>query len=471
MSNKNARLRSLPSVSALLATQQLRVASARFGQPLVSRQAKQFVDQLRENLKTSESDSTLPDLEAIACQIAAQLDFKDRTILQPVINATGVLLHTGLGRSPLAAAALEAAVEAGSGYCNVELDLASGERSQRAENVADLLCELTGAEAAHVVNNNAGATALVLAALATNREVIVSHGELIEIGGGYRLPEVIETFGACLCPVGTTNKTRVSDYEQAIGEQTGALLVVHPSNYQVAGFTASPPLAEIAEIARQKKVPLVHDIGSGAMIDFAQFGCQAEPVASASVQAGADLVLWSGDKLLGGPQAGIIVGGKRWIDLVVKHPLNRALRVDKVTLAALRATLGLYRHLDQAKQAIPLLQFLSTPVEQLKQRAEKIADKIHPQLSGWDITTAPDQAFVGGGSVPQQAITSWCLAISSATYNLAALARELRLGSPAIVPRTQRDQVLLGMHGVFPSQDDLLPDTLLQAMERVTKIQ
>jgi len=465
MSDKNALLRDLPSVSALLETDQLRVASAQFGQAIVSGAARQAVGELRARIQGKHLDKSLPSAEAIATEICQQLHLRDRTTLKPVINATGILLHTGLGRAPLASVAVQAADEAARGYCNVELDLVSGQRTQRSQNVADLLCQLTGAEAAHVVNNNAGATALVLAALATDREVIVSHGELVEIGGGFRLPDVIETFGARLRPVGTTNKTRPSDYEQAIGEQTGALLVVHPSNYQISGFTQSPPLAEIAEIARRKNVPLVHDIGSGAMIDFAQFGCQSEPIAAASVEAGADLVLFSGDKLLGGPQAGIIVGGRSWMERIAQHPLNRALRVDKITLAALRATLQLYRQPDHALESIPLLRFLQTPVDELRDRAEQLAQKLRPELAGWQVATAADEAFVGGGAIPQQAIASWSVAITSTAHAVATLARELRLGCPAVVPRVQRDQLIFGLHGIFPQQDQALIEAILHAIE------
>lgn len=467
MSEKNALLRELPSVSALLATEPLREACTQFGQAIVSSTARNFVAEIRKQLQGGKIKDAIPSTESIAFQITAQLQRADRTTLRPVINATGILLHTGLGRSPLASEAIQAACDATSGYCNVELDLASGNRTQRSQSVADLLCQLTGAQAAHVVNNNAGATALVLAALATDREVIVSYGELIEIGGGYRLPEVIETFGAKLRPVGTTNKTRLSDYDNAIGEKTGAVLVVHPSNYCISGFTQTPRIAEIAAVARQKNVPLVHDIGSGAMIDFSQFGCPSEPVAADSVQAGADLVLFSGDKLLGGPQSGIIVGGQRWIDQVVQHPLNRALRVDKITLAALRATLQLYRRPEQALQSIPLLRFLRTSVADLKTRAEAIANQVRPQISGWEISTVKDEAFVGGGSVPQQAIESWCIAIKSATGDVSALARQLRMGDPAVVPRVQQNQVLLGLHGVFQEQDQTLCQAIVSAMRLV----
>jgi len=462
----NQMLRSLPSVSALLETDQLRAAAQQFGPSLVSSTAKQAVAQLRSKIQRAETEAAVPTAEEIAAGIAAQLQRKNLATLRPVINATGILLHTGLGRAPLAPSATQAIIEASSGYCNVELDLATGERMQRSQHVTDLLCQLTGAEAAHVVNNNAGALALSLAALASDREVIVSHGELIEIGGGYRLPDVIETFGARLKPVGTTNKTRTSDYQQAITDQTGALLVVHPSNYAVTGFTQSPQLEELAEIAQQHSVPLVHDIGSGALIDFAQFGCQAEPVAAASIAAGADLVLFSGDKLLGGPQAGIIVGKGKWLDRVAPHPLNRALRVDKITLAALKATLELYRRPEEALNTIPLLRFLQTSAEELETRANNMVATLSPQLPDWEIATGEDQAFIGGGSVPTQAIESRCIILSSTTHDVQQLTDALRLGNPPVVPRIEKEQLILGLHAVFPEQDGALADAILQAVEK-----
>ena len=260
-----------------------------------------------------------------------------------MINATGVLLHTGLGRAPLAEVAIAEIAATARDYASVELDLRSGRRSQRTLAVEGLLTELTGAEAALVVNNNAGATMLALAALAAGREVVVSRGQLIEIGGSYWLPDVMTACGGVLREVGATNKTRLDDYARAIGSQTAALLLVHTSNFVVVGFTEDVSLGDLVKLARPHQLPVIHDIGSGALVDFAQFGCTGEPVASASIKQGADLVLFSGDKLLGGPQCGVIVGRRSLVETIAKHPMTRALRVDKLTLAALRATLRLYR--------------------------------------------------------------------------------------------------------------------------------
>lgn len=466
----NGTLRNLPSVTSLIDSEVLREAAKQFGQSAVTSAARQAVDRLRTELQRERQAVEMPSPSALASQIANAISVQEASTIRPVINATGILLHTGLGRAPMAKEAAEAAAQAASGYCNVELDLPSGRRWQRSKIVERLLCELTGAEAAHVVNNNAGATGLVLASLATGREVIVSHGELIEIGGGFRVPEVITAYGAILRPVGTTNRTRVQDYAAAIGEQTGAMLVVHPSNFRVEGFTESPHLGELAKLAQECQVPLVHDIGSGALIDFKQFGCSDEPVASESIKAGVDLVFFSGDKLLGGPQCGIIVGRRNLVERVAKHPLSRALRVDKITLAALQATLKLYRNPANALRAIPLLRFLSTPLDQLKARTESLADRLRANLKSWRVRTEQDETFVGGGTLPQQGVESWSLVMTPAEGAstggcVETLARRLRESEPAVVGRVQGDRLILSLHGVFEEQDEPLARAVLLATE------
>jgi len=462
----NVALRNLPSVATLLEHPALREAAEQHGQVAVTSAAREAVEGLRSVLKSGrQATAQIPPPDQLAGQIAETLLVQDSNVIRPVINVTGILLHTGLGRAPLAKEAAEAAEQAARGYCNVELDLKSGERTQRSKIVERLLCELTGAEAAHVVNNNAGATGLILATLATGREVIVSHGELIEIGGGFRVPDVISAYGAILRTVGTTNRTRVDDYARAIGEQTGALLVVHPSNYHIEGFTEHADLRELASLAHEKKVPLVHDIGSGALIDFKQFGCANEPVASESIKAGVDLVFFSGDKLLGGPQCGIIVGRRDYVEQVIKHPLSRALRVDKSTLAALHATLKFYRTPEKAQQSIPLLRFLSTPLEKLSSRTQRLVEQLQPHCKGWDVQREPDEAFVGGGSLPQQGIASCSLVLMSAEYCVEELARRLRTGNPAVVGRVQRGRLILSLHGLFEEQDEQLEKAILAAEE------
>ena len=446
-------LRNLPSVNELLESPPLKGLVTRVSHNVVVTRVRSFLDDLRSEIQHTAAEVKFPDIKDLAQRIADRIIEAEKPRLRPVINATGVLLHTGLGRAPLAEQAITEMAAVARDYASVELDLASGERSQRVLAVEGLLAELTGAEAALVVNNNAGATLLTLAALAAGREVIVSRGQLIEIGGSYRLPEVMATSGARLREVGTTNKTRIDDYERAIGDCTAALLLVHPSNFVVAGFAESVSLAELVKLGRGKVLPVIHDIGSGALIDFAKFGFADEPVAGASIKQGADLVLFSGDKLLGGPQCGIIVGRRELVDKIARHPLTRALRVDKLTLAALAATLRLYRDPEQATHRIPLLQFLSAPLDNLRTRAERLA----PQMASCPAIAAADAiedvTFLGGGAVPTQKLPTWCVALTPSEMSVDRLAARLRTGQPAVVGRVREERLYLDLRSVFPRQD------------------
>lgn len=446
-------LRNLPSVNELLESPALKSLREKASHNVVVSGVRNFLENFRANVQSQAEALNIPSPVELAERIAVWIRAEQQPTLRPVINATGVLLHTGLGRAPLADAAVQAITEVAAGYASVEVDLESGERSQRVVAVERLLTKLTGAEAAAVVNNNAGATLLALAALAPAKEVIVSRGQLIEIGGSYRLPEVMAASGAILKEVGTTNKTRIADYAAAVGERTGALLRAHSSNYVVVGFTEETPLAELVSLGRQRGLPVIDDIGSGALIDFSRYGIQGEPVAGESVKAGADVVLFSGDKLLGGPQCGIIVGKKAYIQKITQHPMMRALRVDKLTLAALAATLVLYQDLEVAQRSIPLLSLLSTPLDNLKNRAERLA----PQLVATGVVhsaeVVQEQAYVGGGSVPTQQIGTWCIALAPAKGNVETLATALRTGAPAVMGRIKNDRLLLDLRSVLPRQD------------------
>ncbi|HVX10726.1 MAG TPA: L-seryl-tRNA(Sec) selenium transferase [Pirellulales bacterium] len=446
-------LRSLPSVNELLESPPLKGLVSRVSHHVVVTRVRSFLDDLRSDIQHAAAEVKFPDVKDLAQRIAERILEAEKPRLRPVINATGVLLHTGLGRAPLAEEAIAEMVAVARDYASVELDLASGQRSQRVLAVEGLLAELTGAEAALVVNNNAGATMLSLAALAAGREVIVSRGELIEIGGSYRLPEVMSTSGAVLREVGTTNKTRLDDYERAIDERTAALLLVHPSNFVVVGFAESVPLAELAKLGRAKNLPVIHDIGSGAVVDFAQFGFSDEPLASASIKHGADLVLFSGDKLLGGPQSGIIVGRRELVDRIARHPLTRALRVDKLTLAALGATLRLYRDPEQARHRVPLLQLLSAPLENLRNRAERLAPQMATGAAIAAADVVEDVTYLGGGAVPTQKLATWCVALTPAEMSVDRLASRLRNGQPAVVGRVREERLYLDLRTVFPRQD------------------
>jgi L-seryl-tRNA(Ser) seleniumtransferase len=456
----NNPLRNIPSVSELLESPPLRALVDRVSHNVVVRGARSFLEELRSEIRERTPDWSIPSPTELAERIARYILQHEKPPLRPVINGTGILLHTGLGRAPLAEAAVEALAAVARDYASVELDLASGERSQRVVAVSDLLRQLTGAEAAAVVNNNAGATLIVLAALAAGREVIVSRGQLIEIGGSFRLPEVMSAGGATLREVGTTNKTRLTDYEQAIGERTAALMRVHTSNFRVVGFTEEVPLAELVKLGRDRNVPVIDDIGSGALVDFARFGCRGEPVAAESIEQGADVVLFSGDKLLGGPQCGIIVGRRELIKKISTHPLMRALRVDKLTLAALAATLRLYRDESAAMREVPLLSLLCTPVENLHNRAARLA----PQFAALPVVAGAqpvaDVTYLGGGSVPTQQLPTWCVAIMPRGMTVDTLARRLRLGTPAVVGRVQQDQLRLDLRSVFPRQDQQLVEAV-----------
>ncbi|MFP6673094.1 MAG: L-seryl-tRNA(Sec) selenium transferase [Pirellulaceae bacterium] len=449
-------LRNIPSVTELLEKPPLQQITNSLHRSVVVHHVRGFLDQLRSQVQTASDRIPIPGASELAERIAAWILVEEVSPLRPVVNATGILLHTGLGRAPLATEAIEAMGEIAAGYASVELDLPSGQRSQRMRAVVPLLKELTGAEAAAVVNNNAGATLLTLSAVAAGKEVIVSRGQLIEIGGSYRLPDVMQASGAQLKEIGTTNKTRLADFENAIGPDTGALLQVHTSNYVIAGFSESTSLPDLVSLGQQHQLPVIDDIGSGALIDFRKFGIQDEPTVAGSIRAGADLVLFSGDKLLGGPQCGIIVGRQRWIETITKHPLMRALRVDKVTLAGLRATLQLYRDPETACQRVPLLTLLNTSIENLRQRAERLAPQLNESAAIKDVTVVEDITYLGGGSVPTQAIATCCLSMASASGSIDALAAQLRSGNIAVVGRIHQDRLLLDLRSMLASQDQLL---------------
>jgi L-seryl-tRNA(Ser) seleniumtransferase len=401
------RLRDLPSVDELARASD---------DPLAVEAARQVVARARERIQAGADPGDLP------AQLQAELGAARAPHLRRVINATGVIVHTNLGRAPLAEAALDRVREIGRGYSNLEYDVSAGGRGSRQDHVAGILRRLTGAEAALVVNNNAAAVMLALAALAEGREVLVSRGELIEIGDGFRIPDVLERSGARLREVGTTNRTRAADYETAIGPETAVLLRVHQSNFRVVGFTAHPSLGELGDVARRHGLPLVDDLGSGALIAIGD-----EPTARASLAAGADLVCFSGDKLLGGPQAGIIVGRADLVEKLRRHPLQRALRADKLTLAALEGTLTLA---IDAPDEIPVLRMLREPPEAVRTRAAHLAN-----LVGGDVEETVARA--GGGSLPLTELQSFACAVEE------KLAVKLRAGNPPVIAVVRDGKTLL----------------------------
>ena len=442
-------------MNELLESPQLANLVDRVSHNVVVTEVREFLDRLREDVQSTASEMNIPTPSELAERIADWIVKAEEPPLRPVINATGILLHTGLGRAPLAKEAVQAIADV-SAYASVELDLATGERSHRVAAVEKLLKELTGAEAAAVVNNNAAATLLTLAAIGRDREVIVSRGQLIEIGGSFRLPDVMSASGTRLREVGTTNKTRIGDYEAAIGENTAALMRVHTSNFKVVGFTEDPTLAELVALGRRRNLPVIDDIGSGALIDFTKYGIHDEPIAAESIRAGADLVLFSGDKLVGGPQCGIIVGRKNHLQKLAQHPLMRAMRVDKIILAALAATLRLYRDVPTAEESLPLLARLSAPVENLRNRAERLAPQLAAAPAISQAEAIEGKTYLGGGSVPTQQIPTWCVALTPHEMNVDELSKRFRAGVPAVVGRIQQDRLLLDLRSVLPHQDSAI---------------
>lgn len=445
--------RNLPAVNAVLATPAAaRLVQAHGHEPTVAA-VRAALAELRDQLKTT------PDLNGelspavVAERAAAHLAESTAPKLRPVINATGIVLHTNLGRAPVAAAAADAARTAAAGYLNLELDLESGARSSRQDAVRDWLCRLTGAESATAVNNCAAATVLVLRALAAGREVVVSRGQLVEIGGSFRIPDIMAVSGAVLREVGTTNITRIGDYERAIGPATALLLRVHQSNYRIHGFTEAASLEDLVALGRRHGLPVVDDVGSGALVDFTRFGLPGEPVAAESIKVGADLALFSGDKLLGGPQGGIIVGRSELVRRIERDPLMRAFRLDKMTLAALEVTLRLY--LDEAKALaeVPVLRLLGLPLKQLRLRAERLAERLRA-VPGVCAKSRDDEAYVGGGSLPDRPLPTAVVEVGADGIGDAELARRLRTGSPAVLARVQAGAVLVDLRTVFPEQED-----------------
>jgi L-seryl-tRNA(Ser) seleniumtransferase len=455
--------RRLPSVNQVLEAPAVQTLAAAHAHERIVAAVRAELAELRQRVRRGEDLDGRVTPDAVAARVAERLGRECRPRLRPVINGTGIVLHTNLGRAPLAEEAARAAYEAGRGYLNLELDLDTGKRSSRQNAVREWVCRLTGAESATAVNNNAAATVIVLRALCQGKEVILSRGQLIEIGGGFRIPEVMAVSGAVLREVGTTNITRLADYERAVGPNTGALMQVHSSNYRVSGFTKSVRLAELTALGKKHGLPVIDDVGSGALLDFGRFGFTGEPVARASIAAGADLVLFSGDKLLGGPQAGIIAGRREHVQKVEKDPLMRAFRLDKMTLAALEATLRLYLNEEQALREVPGLRMLGAAPDDMRRRAEALAERLRQAEGLAVVEVREDVAYVGGGSLPDQAMKSWVVEVEARGRSDAELARRLRLGTPAVLGRLRAGRLVLDVRTVFPEQEAALAEAVRRA--------
>lgn len=443
-------LRDLPSVDQLL-QQATRLIEA-YGRPLTLDALRLSLDEVRARFK-SRPDTSLPPVEGILTRAEFHLVTWTSSTLTPVINATGVILHTNLGRAPLSNATIAAMQTAAEGYSTLEYDLDTGQRGSRLIHAESTLQKLTGTEAAVVVNNNASAVLLALSALANRRRVVISRTQLVEIGGGFRLPDVMKQSGAKLAEVGTTNKVRLSDYREALQEPTALVLRAHRSNFKIVGFTEEPELREIVEIAHQADVAVIDDLGSGALLDTAKYGFAHEPTVHESLAAGVDLICFSGDKLLGGPQAGIILGKKVLIDRIKKHPLARAVRADKTCLAGITATLLHYLK-DEAEQEIPVWRMMSQTLERIRDRAQVWKDDV---AQGEVI---PSESTVGGGSLPEECISTYVLALDVKSPD--KFLRRLREGHPPVIARTENDRVLLDPRTVL--DDDVLLQQLKKAL-------
>jgi L-seryl-tRNA(Ser) seleniumtransferase len=460
----NNPLRRLPPVNEILAASPLLRSASDVSREVIVAAVRAELTELRRRLSEGTAANGATDAAAIAAGAAVRLAAESRPGLRPVINATGIVLHTNLGRAPMAAEAAAAARAAAEGYLNLELDLQTGKRSSRQAAVREWLCRLTGAESATAVNNNAAATVIALRALCHRKEVILSRGQLIEIGGSFRIPEIMAVSGAILREVGTTNITRLADYERAIGPDTGALLRVHTSNYRIRGFTKAVPLSGLVALGKKHGLPVIDDVGSGALVDFRRFGFESEPVVQASVLAGADLVLFSGDKLLGGPQAGLIVGRKSWVQRIEKDPLMRAFRLDKMVLAATEATLRLYLSEERALRDVPVLQLLAAPLDELRRRAESLATQLRSIVGVASARVRDDVSRVGGGSLPDQTLATRVVEIEATGLGDAPLAERLRTGSPAVVGRLHAGKIVFDVRTIFPDQDAELVAAVRQAV-------
>jgi len=456
-------LRTLPAVDEVL-----RRAAPSLGtcpRVLAREAARRAVDEVRQRLSSGRETGDREELAALAAELAAgYAAVLSRPNLRRVINATGVVLHTNLGRSPLAEEVLAAVTHTAGGYANLELDLAVGRRGSRYQAVEPLLTRLTGAGAALVVNNNAAAVLLALGTLAAGREVVVSRGELVEIGGSFRIPDVMAASGAVLVEAGTTNKTYLSDYARACGERTALLLKVHTSNYRVVGFVHETSIAELVGLGRERGLPVMCDLGSGCLVDLAPYGLPGEPTVPGVVAQGADVVTFSGDKLLGGPQAGIIVGRRDLVERMKKNPLTRALRIDKMTAAALETTLRIYLDPERALAAIPVLRMLTMDGDALHRMATDLAEAIGRRIDPGQVSLVKGVSRVGGGALPLTDLPAVLVELAPRWGNAADLQKRLREGPVPVVARVQDERVLFDPRTLQPGEAELLAEQVVKAM-------
>lgn len=462
-------LRNLPSVDRLIKTEDGKALIEKYNRDLVVDSARKILEELRTEIHKSDSSSAVEDdlsQENVIQRIENHLQEKFSPSLKKATNATGVILHTGLGRAVMPQDAKDSINSITEGYCTLATDIETGHRGHRDIHLDDLLCDLTGAESAVVVNNNAAATMLILNTLARGKEVIVSRGQLVEIGGSFRMPDVMAASGAILNEVGTTNKTHLKDYASAINENTGAIMRVHHSNYRILGFAEEPSIEVLAGIAKEHNLLLIDDLGSGALIDLKEFGLETEPLVQDSIKAGVDVTCFSGDKLIGGPQAGIIVGKASVIEKIRKNPMTRALRVGKMTIAGLEASLRLFFNPDKLKHEHPVYRMFSLTLEELEKRANKVLKKLKPQIAdSAKISVIDGDSQVGSGSVPVETIPSKLLSVKPLIHTAENLVKRLRYNNPPIFTRVHREAVLFDFRTIQEKEDTIVTEALLSILK------
>lgn len=473
MKNKRELLSSIPSVDELLRKDEIERLLFVYPRTAVVEGIREYLKEYRKLVLSLEegADTAVINDEYLVNGIIDRVHEMMRNNLIKVVNATGIVLHTNLGRSPLSSGLKDSLWKIASGYSNLEMDLESGERGSRYSHVEDIICKLTGAPAAMVVNNNAAAVMLVLSTMAKGREVVVSRGQLVEIGGSFRVPDVMEQSGASLVEIGTTNKTHLSDYERAVNENTAALMKVHTSNYRILGFTSEVESEDLVKLGRKLGMPVIEDLGSGMLMELTQYGLPYEPTVQHAVKAGMDVVTFSGDKMLGGPQAGIIVGKKEYIDSMKKNPLTRAIRIDKLTLAALEGTLRLYLDSELAVKEIPVLKMLTYSGDELNKKAKRLIGKLKRSMgSTCGISIEDGFSEVGGGSMPLHKMPTRVIAINTQKVSLVEFENKLRQYKTPVVARIYRDRLILDVRTIMEDEFGIVEAALKWAFSEVKNL-
>ncbi len=456
---KEDLLRALPSVDEILRQDWMRDVIKVQGRSLAVRAVQELISERRAALLAADSIGAESMVGASGLNLAAvrrRIEQFAELSLQPLINATGIIVHTNLGRAPLCKAALEAVERTARGYSNLEFDIEQGARGHRGAHIADLVRRICGAEAACAVNNNAAAVLLGLTAIAHGRDVIVSRGELIEIGGSFRIPDIMQQSGARLIEVGTTNRTHASDYRDAITDNSALIFKAHTSNYRIVGFTSGVALEELVALGREHDLPVLYDMGSGCLADAGIDALRDEPTVQAALGAGVDLVTFSGDKLLGGPQAGLIAGRQHYIEMLEKHPLARALRLDKMVLAALEQTLRMYAYAPDRLEALPVVRMLKVSSDDLRRRARRFVRRLQDAVPGCRVQAVQDASQVGGGACPLRELPTWAVELDPGPGGASELEQRLRHGQPSVVARISNDRILFDMRTVLPGETRLL---------------